>query len=112
MGLTVDARQFIRKARSDDALRRYRREKKLRLPDGVDRDLYCAQGKHLRADYEENRSDGRKECAGCKADRDAARSVSKETCWWPRGALPAQFMPAGLLDEDGEDDSGLAEGHG
>jgi hypothetical protein len=93
MGLTADARELIRTARADEARRRVKREQKLRLPDGIDRTVYCARGLHLREDYEVIRSDGRKDCTGCKADDDAVRSWSKETCWWP--TLPARL----LLDE-------------
>jgi hypothetical protein len=107
--LTADARQLVKAARDAEARQRVKREKKLGLPDGIDRTLYCAQGKHLRAIHERTRSDRKKECGGCKAEKDAARSVSKATCWWP--ALPARLVAStGLLSEFGEDHPGIPEG--
>ena len=117
MGLTAAARERIRTARAEEAWRRFKREQKLRLPDGIDRDLYCERGLHLRADYWRTRTDGSKTskkkgyCAGCKADDDARRSWSTETCCWP--TLPARLLAtAGPLAEFGEDEPALPEGDG
>jgi hypothetical protein len=73
---------------SDAARARAKREEKLKLPDGVDRALYCGNG-HLRSTHQRTvidrtRPSGLKtECGACKSERDASRSA-KASWWMPR----------------------------
>lgn len=88
--LTSEMRQQVKAALDAGARRRVEREKKLRLPDGIDRILYCARGLHLRKTHWATYPSGKGFCKGCKADDDARRSCSQETCWWP--ALPSRLV--------------------
>lgn len=82
--LTAAGRKVIREQRDADARARVKRERRLGLPDGVDRERFCSNG-HRRDVYERTvvyPSGLKKECRACKAERDAARSHSSRPSLW------------------------------
>jgi hypothetical protein len=98
--LTRAKRQFLKQQLDLAARARIEREKKLRLPDDIDRRLYCASG-HLRATHERTvvdrsrRSGVKTECGACKGDRDAARSARPS--WWLPRLAARHARDAGVL---------------